>query len=116
MFRFPFDDAFLSQYRDKFLDNVAVTNNLVQAMDIIENCLNCGQTSQDDDFDAKLVPTFFVFASHGFGNCYLWQPISDEGFFIKIQGYNDVAQFLFEGQGDGSVVPCPLRNFVLQFS
>lgn len=96
MFRFPFDDAFLSQYRDKFLDNVAVTNNLVQAMDIIEKCLNCGQTSQDDDFDAKLVPTFFVFASHGFGNCYLWQPISDEGFFMKIQGYNDVAQFLFE--------------------
>ena len=96
MFRFPFDDIFLSQYRDKFLDNFAVAKNLVQAMDLIEKCLNCGQASQDDAFDATLPPSFFVFASHGFGNCYLWQPISDEGFFIKIQGYNDVAQFLFE--------------------
>lgn len=96
MFRFPFDDNFLSQYRDKFLDNVAVANNLIQAIDLIEKCLSCGQTSPDADFDAKLPPTFFVFATHGFGNCYLWQPISNEGFFVKIQGYNDVAQFLFE--------------------
>lgn len=96
MFRFPFDDDFLFQYRDKFLDNVAVANNLVQAVNLVTKCLSCGHISQDAAFDATLPPAFFMFASHGFGNCYLWQPISDEGFFIKIQGYNDVAQFLFE--------------------
>lgn len=96
MFRFPFDDNFLSQYRDKFLDNVAVANNLVQAWNLIEKCLNYGHIPHDAEYDATLPPDFFMFASHGFGNCYLWQPISDEGFFIKIQGYNDVAHFLFE--------------------
>lgn len=96
MFRFPFDDVFLSQYRDKFLDNVDVANNLLQAFDLVEKCINCGITSPDSVFDTSLTPSFFVFASHGYGNCYLWQPISDEGFFLKVQGYNDVAQFLFE--------------------
>ena len=96
MFRFPFDDVFLSQYRDKFLDVVDVANNLLQAFSLVAKCINCGKISPDSTFDPALTPSFFVFATHGYGNCYLWQPISDEGFYAKVQGYNDLAQFLFE--------------------
>lgn len=96
MFRFPFDDIFLSQYRDKFLDVVDVANNLLQAFSLIEKCINRGCIQPDSAFDSKLLPSFLIFATHGYGNCYLWQPITDEGFYAKVQGYNDVAQFLFE--------------------
>ena len=37
MFRFPFEDDFLSKYRDKFLDNVDVANNLLQAFALVKN-------------------------------------------------------------------------------
>lgn len=39
MFRFPFEDNFLSKYRDKFLDNVDVANNLSQAFALIKKCI-----------------------------------------------------------------------------
>jgi len=29
------------------------------------------------------------------GNCYLWQPITDNGFHVKITGYKEVADFIF---------------------
>lgn len=40
-------------------------------------------------------PEFFIFANHGIGNCYLWQPISDNGFHVKVTGYIEVADFIF---------------------
>lgn len=36
MFRFPFEDEFLSKYRNKTLDNVNVANNLLQALCLSE--------------------------------------------------------------------------------
>lgn len=39
MFRFPFEDDFLSKYRDKFLDNVDVANNMLQAFSLIKKCI-----------------------------------------------------------------------------
>lgn len=95
MFRFPFEDDFLSKYRGKFLDNVDVANNLIQAFSLIKKCIEKGNIIDDDKFDTTLKPEFFVFASHGFGNCYLWQKISDEGFHIKITGYSEVIDFIF---------------------
>lgn len=95
MFRFPFEDDFLSKYRGKFLDNVDVANNLIQAFSLIKKCIEKGNIIYGDKFDTTLKPEFFVFASHGFGNCYLWQRISDEGFHIKITGYSEVIDFIF---------------------
>lgn len=39
MFRFPFEDEFLSKYRDKFLDNVDVANNMLQGYALVKNAL-----------------------------------------------------------------------------
>lgn len=98
MFRFPFEDNFLSKYRDKFLDNVNVANNLLQAFALVKKCIEKGIVSIDDKFDHSLKPEFFVFASHGSGNCYLWQSISDEGFRIKITGYTGVIDYIYHNQ------------------
>lgn len=95
MFRFPFEDKFLKQYRDKFLDNVEVANNMLQAFSLVKKCIEKGNVTKEDKFDNRLSPEFFVFANHGIGNCYLWQRVSDEGFHVKIKGYQDVADFIF---------------------
>ena len=42
MFRFPFEDEFLSKYQGKFLDNVGVANNLLQAFALVKKCLKKG--------------------------------------------------------------------------
>lgn len=96
MFRFPFEDEFLAQYRNKFLDNVAVANNMVQAFSIIGKCLNCGAHDFNNQFEADLAPEFLVLANHGIGNCYFWEPISDHGFHTKITGYIAVTDFIYK--------------------
>ena len=98
MFRFPFGDEFLSRYRDKFLDNVDVANNLVQAFCLVYKCIQKGKIAEKDKFNHNYIPEFFVFASHGIGNCYLWQRISDEGFHVKITGYNEVIDYIYNNQ------------------
>lgn len=98
MFRFPFEDEFLSKYRDKFLDNVDVANNMLQGYALIKKCIERGIVTEEDEFDGKLKPEFFVFASHGIGNCYLWQRISDEGFHVKVTGYSEVIDYIYQNQ------------------
>lgn len=98
MFRFPFEDDFLSKYRDKFLDNVDVANNLLQAFALIKKCIQEGVIAEEDKFDNSLKPEFFVFASQGIGNCYLWQSLSDEGFHVKITGYTAVIDCIYQSQ------------------
>lgn len=98
MFRFPFEDEFLSKYRDMFLDNVAVANNLVQAFCLVYKCIQEGNITEENEFNADFKPEFFVFASHGIGNCYLWQRLSDEGFHVKITGYSAVIDYIYNNQ------------------
>lgn len=95
MFRFPFEDEFLTQYKNKFLDNVKVANNMVQAFSIINKCLKCGVYDSDNEFEADREPEFLILAGNGMGNCYLWEPISDHGFHTKITGYTAVADFIY---------------------
>lgn len=95
LFRFPFEDDFLKQYRNLFLDNVDVANNLLQAFALIRKCLEYGDCKPEDEFDSNLKPDFLILASHGIGNCYLWQPISDDGFHSKVTGYLSVADYIF---------------------
>lgn len=98
MFRFPFEDDFLSKYRNKILDNVDVANNLLQAFALVKKCIEKGIISEEDEFDQNLKPEFFVFTSHGFGNCFLWQKISDKGFHVKITGYAEVIDYIYKNQ------------------
>lgn len=95
MFRFPFEDEFLAQYRDQFLDNVAVANNMVQAFSIIRKCINCGMFDSNRGFEVDWKPEFLILSSHGIGNCYLWEPVSDNGFHTKVTGYIEVADFIY---------------------
>ena len=97
MFRFPFEDVFLAQYKDKFLDNVSVANCMVQAYHLIEKCINVGTYAHDYQICTEWEPEFLTFASHGIGNCYLWEPVSDYGFHTKITSYVQVADFVFTG-------------------
>ncbi len=98
MFRFPFEDDFLSKFRNKFLDNEKVTNNLLQAFMLIKKCIQKGGIIDKERFDTSLSPTFFVFSSHGIGNCYLWQPISDNGFHVKVTGYSEVIDYIYQNK------------------
>lgn len=94
-FRFPFNAAFLNQFRNKFLNNFGVVQNMFQAVALIEKCLNCGVDDAKSKFDDRLVPQFFVFEQHGIGNCYLWQPWGDPGFYAKLAGYLGSVDYLF---------------------
>lgn len=98
MFRFPFEDDFISKYRGKFLDNVEVANNLIQAFKLVKKCIEKGLVSKADEFNHSFKPKFFVFTSYPFGNCYLCQKISDEGFHVKITGYTEVIDFIYNNQ------------------
>lgn len=95
MFRFPFDDQFLSQYQNMFLDVIAVANNLLQAFALVKKCIERGYVDVEDEFCDSLEPEFFVFANHGIGNCYLWQSINDNGFYAKVKGYADVIDYIY---------------------
>lgn len=96
MFRFPFDEDFLMQYRDKFIDVVDVANNLIQAVNLLNKCIDKGAVTPGNEFDKSLMPDFFVFANHGIGNCYLWQSFFDDGFHAKYTGCHDIAHLLFD--------------------
>lgn len=95
LFRFPFEDEFLEQYHDKFLDNFDIANNLIQCYSLIKKCINKGTYDDNRGFDNSYDPQFLLLANHGIGNCYLWEPISDHGFHTKIHGYGKVADFIF---------------------
>lgn len=100
VFRFPFDDKFLLKYRDKFLGNVEVANNLLQAFFLVKKCLEMGVITEEEKFDNTLNPEFFIFASDGRRNCYLWQSRSslDEGFYVKIKGYTEGIDFIYRAK------------------
>ena len=98
MFRFPFEDEFLSKYQGKFLDNVDVANNLLQAFALVKKCLKKGIPDDENKFNETLEPEFFIFAPHGFGNCWLRQQLSDEGFHVKVNGYISVIDFIYNNQ------------------
>lgn len=98
IFRFPFEDDFLSQYRNQFIDTFKVASNLLQAFALIKKCLECYTTNPESTFDNTLEPDFFIIAAHGIGNCYLWQSLTDDGFHVKVRGYIEVANFIFKNK------------------
>lgn len=96
VFRFPFEDKFLSKYRDKFIDNVDVANNMLQASALIKKCIEYGSENGNNAFNSQLKPEFLIITSHGIGNCYLWRRVLDNGFYVKITGYMEVADYIFQ--------------------
>lgn len=95
LFRFPFEDEFLSENKNKCLEIVDVTNNLIQAFSLIKKCINCGIVDFEEAFDDTLEPKFLILAPNAIGNCYLWQPLSDSGFHVKVMGYVAVSEYVY---------------------
>lgn len=100
VFRFPFDDEFLLKYRNKFLGIVQVANNLLQAFFLVKKCLEMGAITEEEEFNNTLKPEFFIFASNGCRNCYLWQSRSslDEGSYVKIKGYTEGIDVIYQAK------------------
>lgn len=95
VFRFSFEDQFLSEYGNKALDIEAVANNLLQAFSLVEKCMEYEEKVCEYDFNNRFKPVFFIFAKSGLENCYLWQPNYNDGFGIKIIGYRGAMEFLY---------------------
>lgn len=64
----------------------------------MKKCIQKRFIIDEDKFNATFEPKFFIFSSHGIGNCYLWQSLSDEGFDVKVTGYNEVIDFIYKNQ------------------
>lgn len=95
LFRFLFNDKFLSQYQSKFLDIPNMGNNLLQSYSLIKKCLDRGNNSNIIEFDKNRTPEFLQFANHGIGNCYLWDSGVSGDFYKQVVGYSEAAEFLF---------------------
>lgn len=95
LFRFPFEDDFLATYRNEFLDVVNMANSMLQAYGIIQKCLKIPEDERINIFESSRSSDFLQFASHGIGNCYLWESITGDGFHKQVLGYGKVAEFLF---------------------
>ncbi|WP_310605286.1 hypothetical protein [Anaerosporobacter sp.] len=95
LFRFPFEDDFLSKYRNKFLNVVDMANSMLQAYGIVQKCLHIPESERIDRFDAARSSELLQFSSHGIGNCYLWESLSGDGFHKQVWGYSLAAEFLF---------------------
>ena len=97
-FRFPFEDKFFYKYGNQFLDNVHVAKNMLQCCALIKKCLEKGIVIEEDKFDERIKPEFFVFTSHGMGNCYLRENSADEGCHLKFTGYSEVIDYIYQNQ------------------
>jgi hypothetical protein len=100
LFRYPFPEDFLNQYRNQFLDLNSIFNCLYNTFSLIHDFYykdKCSKSSLKDISDKlqNISPdaTFFIKANSGIGNCYLWQR-SDMDSFKQIEGYKSVGEVL----------------------
>ncbi|NOW89771.1 hypothetical protein BCD91_001794 [Clostridium beijerinckii] len=70
-------------------------NNLLQCYSLIRKCLDKGNDSDIIEFDKDRISQFLQLATHGIGNCYLWDSIFSDGFHKQVVGYSEAAEFLF---------------------
>lgn len=97
VFRFPFEDGFLSKYANRILNIEKVANSLFQAHELVEKCLECDCFPGFYSFDSSIKPDFLIFSDTWYG-CNLWQPTAEMGFSTKITACSDVGFFLFENK------------------
>lgn len=96
LFRYPFKDEFLGQYMNNFLDIVDMGNAFLNAYTILKKCFCGKEDASIIEIDVSMSTDFLIFANDGFGNCYLWESSSGDGFHKQVVGYDAVAYFLFE--------------------
>ena len=96
IFRFPFEGLFIEQHNETFLNNLDVANNLAQAFFLIRKEIEEGFVRPGEEFDESLKTEFLIFSTHGIGNCYIRRSPWDRGFYLIIEGYKSVIDYIFE--------------------
>lgn len=98
LFRYPVKDGYLKQYKDDFLDIVDMANSIDQCYSIIYKCVDAKHVplKYSTSINLTLKPKVLFFASHGFGNCMLYTSQWDEGYYMHIKGYSNIAFFLLD--------------------
>ena len=100
LFRYPFDNEFLSDYRNKFLD----VFSMYQIFDLYYSYLE-NEYSGNMVLDAKVVEKiknerneknneYLVEAPHGYGYCMIWEMQDDYPGFKQIEGYETIGRYL----------------------
>lgn len=118
LFRFPFEDVFLQQFKYEQLDIVNMANGILQAYGIIQKCLQIPEENRVDRFDPARKSDFLLFSNDSACFCSLWEAISGDGFHKQIWGYSEAARFLLfecieiKNDDKAFVVIFLLRNLV----
>lgn len=95
LFRYPFKDSFLQQYKNSFLDICEMGNLFLNAYAILDKEYTGREDKTIMTIDLTMNSDFLIFASNGFGNCYLWESPWGDGFHKQIIGYSKVAEFIY---------------------
>ena len=97
LFRYPFKDDFLDKYKNRFLDVVDMANGFEQCYSILYKCVDTKHLplKYQNDIDCSMSTEFLHFSSHGIGNCQLYESPWSDGFYKQIEGYSNVAAFIF---------------------
>ena len=96
LFRYPFKDEFISRYNNDFLDICEMGNSLLNAYAILSKEYNGIADDSIYEIETERDCKFLIFASDGFGNCQLWDSPWGDGFHKQVEGYSDVAEFIYE--------------------
>ena len=100
LFRYPIKDGILKDYNDNFLDIVDMANGFNQSYAILYKYLDekYMPLKYSNDIDTSMSTDVLHFASHGIGNCMLYQSIWDDGYYTHIKGFSEVVIILMEKQ------------------
>ena len=96
LFRYPIKNGYLNQFQNDFLDIVDMSNSIETCYSIIFKCVESKHSplKYSANIDLTYQPKVLFFASHGIGNCMLYQSPWDPGYYSHIQGYSNIAYFL----------------------
>jgi len=96
LFRYRFDNSFLAKYENKFLNVIDMLNKLIYCFNFLHK-MSFDKFYDESSIDISTCkPSFFVFAPHGIGNCYLWESRWGDGCHKQVTGYSEVAKFLYK--------------------
>jgi len=114
LFRYPFRDEFLSNYSKDYLDVVDMANGFEQCYSILFKCVGPEHNplKYQTDIDCTMSTDFLRFSSYGIGNCDLYESPWDNGFYKQIEGYSNVAAYIFS---KSDVMPQKQRFFPVVF-
>ena len=98
LFRYPIKDGILSEYNNSFLDIVDMANSIDQCYAIMYKCVvqKFDPQKYAVDIDLTMKPEVLFFASHGIGNCMLYESPWDAGYRKHLEGYSNIAHFLLK--------------------